>query len=803
MQIKEFKFNNYLVKYMFYEPKLCVKHLIIIFNSTKIGDDYNKFDFTADYIKNYNSYILWIKDDFYNWMTYYICHKNNFNLEKPIIELIYKKLDQYDIPIENTTLLGTSKGGSAAMYYGLKYDFKNIISSVPQFYIGDFLLSHYLSILNHMIDGDKQKGIILLNKLIPDLIKKSKNKDKNIYLISSPNDKGYKTDIEPFLYELQQFKNFNFVNNISPFSYHHNVVTRNSMGVIMSLLYSCTLGLNSRFGTVEIGEKTDEKSKKAIEYIDNLKSKKDSVANINSFSIKENRLYIGGICFIKGYDCASEDKAKAKLLFTNLEDSSKIEIRTTPKQNQELSKTYYNRYFIDYSFAGFETTMKNSLDLTKIKDGKYSISFEYKIEDYETLLTPKIDEKLSSFFGIDDESLRLSVEENNVVLEKNSNFSRKLSSIKIKEKKDSKTCILVFSSGGIKKGDFLGFAYLSNIKANFIFINDFRTNFYLNGSPDFENKISFENYIKSELNKMKIEKLYTYGYGMGGYGALLYGSSLEADGIIAINTKNHPDLFPVKIEYKKYEEDFEVEISKLKFKDSSNIYLFAGNHNYIDIYSALKINENIKNSKLKVINNIADLNVGNYLHNNYNYTKIVESLFLNQDESLFNKIGEEQNIEFEDIENIYKFRTKRLSKKIIDTSHKNILEKVSSELPNWSLVQFYTSLVFKKEKDFINQEKYLKQSLKSMSRFTEARYEFATMYFGLNKFHEALDQLLVLKEHKFSFACAELLYKTLIKLDKKDEAKNILNLANKLKLNIKQKSMIKKYLEDVNNLKEK
>lgn len=52
---------------------------------------------------------------------------------------------------------------------------------------------------------------------------------------------------------------------------------------------------------------------------------------------------------------------------------------------------------------------------------------------------------------------------------------------------------------------------------------------------------------------------------------------------------------------------------------------------------------------------------------------------------------------------------------------------------------------------------------------------------------------MVLKEHKFSFACGDLLYKVLVKLDKLDEAKEVLEEISKLELNDKQKKVLEGY----------
>lgn len=103
-------------------------------------------------------------------------------------------------------------------------------------------------------------------------------------------------------------------------------------------------------------------------------------------------------------------------------------------------------------------------------------------------------------------------------------------------------------------------------------------------------------------------------------------------------------------------------------------------------------------------------------------------------------------------------------------------------------------MIFKAEKDIVKQEEYLLKTLQAKHTHATARFDLAKLYFIQDELYKALDHLLVLKAHKFSFSYGELLYKTLMKLGKIAEAKNILKEISKLELSDKQKKVLDGYL---------
>ena len=99
---------------------------------------------------------------------------------------------------------GSSKGGTAAIYFGYKFSFGNIIAGGPQIYINKYLqmFDHTKSTLEFMI-GDKSNSEKLDEQILSLLNPKMETK---LQLFSSKSDWQYESHIMPFIEKLNQNK---------------------------------------------------------------------------------------------------------------------------------------------------------------------------------------------------------------------------------------------------------------------------------------------------------------------------------------------------------------------------------------------------------------------------------------------------------------------------------------------------------------------------------------------------------------------------------------------------------------------
>ena len=188
------------INYLFQEGAQESPFLLVAFQAVptvKNGVAIKSYNYTR-YLKDINIHRLFIEDTCGKYGCYYLCNNMNFDVEETVIELVENIMKKYNIKKENVITFGSSKGGSAALYYGLKYGFGRIISGAPQSKIAEYLNGRRTDMLQYMIGDDLlQENIDKLDSLILDLIKPDVK--TKINLLTSENDAQYKKHIIPLI----------------------------------------------------------------------------------------------------------------------------------------------------------------------------------------------------------------------------------------------------------------------------------------------------------------------------------------------------------------------------------------------------------------------------------------------------------------------------------------------------------------------------------------------------------------------------------------------------------------------------
>lgn len=206
----ELSFGKKNVKYTFYEPDNTSDKLLVIFSAMMPSYSY-KYNYYST-LKDVEAHQLYIKDDAGEYGNYYFGNNKNVDFETEVMSLIMNIIRKHNISFEKVTLIGSSKGGTAALYYGLKYGFQNVISGAPQTQIGNFVLSEAPhSDVGKVVSGGEDEGdrLYLNNKFT--------NLDippgyyKNFYLCVGTKDHHFKGHVNPLKYHLS---NMNVTLNI-------------------------------------------------------------------------------------------------------------------------------------------------------------------------------------------------------------------------------------------------------------------------------------------------------------------------------------------------------------------------------------------------------------------------------------------------------------------------------------------------------------------------------------------------------------------------------------------------------------
>ncbi|MGW0814431.1 hypothetical protein ACWD00_14445 [Streptomyces viridiviolaceus] len=251
------------VEYRFAHAKKGNRHLTVVFANLAAPDDYG---WSTGVLDDLRSNILWIRDRFDGGLTYYLCREMDFSVERSVIDLIAKVVKALGLTPNDVTLWGSSKGASAALYFGLRYGFRNIVACVPQFRIGTFVRETYPKVGRSMLgEGLPEENARVLDAILPDLLRAGANPEAHIYLVSSPQDEQYGSQVEPFLELLRRYPNFNYIHSESPFVKEHNQVTVRNVPPLLGIAYLLVEGITPRLGLTRHGYEEPDRDTSAID----------------------------------------------------------------------------------------------------------------------------------------------------------------------------------------------------------------------------------------------------------------------------------------------------------------------------------------------------------------------------------------------------------------------------------------------------------------------------------------------------------------------------------------------------------
>lgn len=176
------------IRYHFESAKVFNKDKLIIVFSAFSKDD-PKYNYVKT-LKTIDCNKLYILDDYGEKGCYYLGLDGNFDIETSVMSLISKIMSEKNITFNDVISVGPSKGGSAAIYYGFKYNFKEIIAGAPQYKIGSYLIdlsikTYGKDIFGTLTEANRIKYDNLIRKVIT-----SRSRTK-VSILTSEGDNQY------------------------------------------------------------------------------------------------------------------------------------------------------------------------------------------------------------------------------------------------------------------------------------------------------------------------------------------------------------------------------------------------------------------------------------------------------------------------------------------------------------------------------------------------------------------------------------------------------------------------------------
>lgn len=207
------------VKYLFQKSNTCGS-LVVVFSAFGAEGKPPAYNYLRA-LEGYDCNKLYILDDFGCRASYYLCENRDFSIERSVIALINEIVRENEI--DQIISCGSSKGGYAAIYYGIKYGFNSVISGSPQYLLGDYLFnSSSLSDVSKFISGghDKQDKNFL-NTILQDSIRDSTSSPK-LYLHVGRGEYHYNHHVKPLINELNK-KGIHYALDLGDYNEHADV----------------------------------------------------------------------------------------------------------------------------------------------------------------------------------------------------------------------------------------------------------------------------------------------------------------------------------------------------------------------------------------------------------------------------------------------------------------------------------------------------------------------------------------------------------------------------------------------------
>ncbi len=370
METQEFDCDGIRVEFKERPAQQDRHHLIVVFSGFR--PEHSPYDFDGPASTTLRSHMLWIRDDFNGKMTYYIRNRDGYGISDAVNALIETKRLELGLEKKQCTFIGFSKGGTAALYHGLKYEYPNILVSAPRIRVGSANQDQRPDIIDGMTVSGAPEEIEELDNLLPDLIRARQDSSTNLYWFSSLADHFHATETGPILNDLRKYSNFNYFETNSELVRRHKDVTLYNMALIMPILGALGEGAVPYFGESPNGGRANAGA--TVSSIEDVRARNEVVAELDTLKVANGRLWVKGLAFAKGVPAPRPNHMRTEIILRGSNGIYKFKLDQV--ENARLSNRYYESAFCDYSFGAYASL--GGVDLEKLPYGQYRLQIRFR-----------------------------------------------------------------------------------------------------------------------------------------------------------------------------------------------------------------------------------------------------------------------------------------------------------------------------------------------------------------------------------------------------------------------------------------
>lgn len=221
-------FSDIPVNYWFRSAKKNSKYLVISFsglNSTEFQGKPPVYNHMRT-LSPIDCHQLFILDSYKGQFCYYIGFGGTYDYERSVVALITTIANTYRIAPKNIIVVGSSKGGAAALYYSLKYQFGKAVIGAPQTYIANYLERRATSDsmkcrFQRFLGVDKKYGMDFWNHLILHQVSLT-SQFPELYFHVGKDDFHYPEHLSPLLQHLDS-KGVGYELDLADYANHNDM----------------------------------------------------------------------------------------------------------------------------------------------------------------------------------------------------------------------------------------------------------------------------------------------------------------------------------------------------------------------------------------------------------------------------------------------------------------------------------------------------------------------------------------------------------------------------------------------------
>lgn len=185
------------IKHVFFEVPGATK-LAVVFSGFELA-----YKPKYNYIGRFGelaTHRLHILDDMGTRGCYYLGRDREFYVARDIARLVDEHLARLGLDRGDVVCLGSSKGGTAALYHALTFGYGEVIAAAPQTYLGKYLRETVQArdVSSIIAGGDSAEDRAFLDSFLFETARSSPHRPRLRFFIS-PEDNHYEIHLQPFL----------------------------------------------------------------------------------------------------------------------------------------------------------------------------------------------------------------------------------------------------------------------------------------------------------------------------------------------------------------------------------------------------------------------------------------------------------------------------------------------------------------------------------------------------------------------------------------------------------------------------